>query len=206
MQMANQIRNLLFCNLQLYHAIRRQDLHIWNTKISLLMIYEMNHTWTAEMKWKWRNDRRSECNLRNCVKMPEKKNSGLQWGLNPWPHDYQCDALPTELWSHWHWEQVNKLWVHMFPWKNIVLMIYEINHVWTTEMEWKWRNDRRSEFNLCNCVKKPEKKIQDFNEVWTRDHTITGAMLYQLSYEATDVGSRSIVKSWIFFRLLYAIA
>ena len=38
------------------------------------------------------------------------------------------------------------------------------------------------------------KKIQDFNGVWTRDLAITGAMLYQLSYEATDVGSRSIVK------------
>ena len=23
-------------------------------------------------------------------------------------------------------------------------------------MLWKWRNDRRSERNLCNCVKKPE--------------------------------------------------
>ena len=59
---------------------------------------------------------------------------------------------------------------------------------------WKWRNDCRSEPNLCNCVKKPEKKkkIQDFNEVWTRDLAITGAMLYQLSYEATDFGSRSI--------------
>ena len=30
-----------------------------------------------------------------------KKNSGLQRGLNPWPRDYRCDALPTELWSHW---------------------------------------------------------------------------------------------------------
>ena len=29
------------------------------------------------------------------------------------------------------------------------------------------------------------KKIQDFNGVWTRDLAITGAMLYQLSYEAT---------------------
>ena len=58
--------------------------------------------------------------------------------------------------------------------------------------------------------------IQDFNGVWTRDLTITGAMLYQLSYEATDIGSRSIIivgsyvpvplKSRIFFRLLYAIA
>ena len=64
------------------------------------------------------------------------------------------------------------------------------------ETKWKWRNDRRSERNLCNCVKKPEKKIQDFNGVWTRDLAITCAMLYQLSYEATDVGSRSTVGSY----------
>ena len=63
-------------------------------------------------------------------------------------------------------------------------------------MKWKWRNDRRSERNLCKWVKKPE-KIQDFNGVWTRDLTNTGAMLYQLSYEATDVGSRSIVGSYV---------
>ena len=42
-----------------------------------------------------------------------------------------------------------------------------------------------------------KKKIQDFNEVWTRDLAITGAMLYQLSYEATDVGTRSIVGSYV---------
>ena len=42
-------------------------------------------------------------------------------------------------------------------------------------------------------MKKPEKKIQDFNGVWTRDLAITGAMLYQPSYETPDVGSRSIV-------------
>ena len=35
-----------------------------------------------------------------------KKNSGLQRGLNPWPRYYLCDALPSELWSHWRWEQV----------------------------------------------------------------------------------------------------
>ena len=56
--------------------------------------------------WKWRNDRRSARNLCNCVKKPEK-NSGLQRGLNPWPRDYRCDALLSELWSHWRWEQVN---------------------------------------------------------------------------------------------------
>ena len=31
----------------------------------------------------------------------------------------------------------------MFPWKKWVLMIYEVNHIWTAEMKWKWRNDRR---------------------------------------------------------------
>ena len=66
----------------------------------------------------------------------------------------------------------------------LLLMIYEINHIWTAEMKLKWRNDRRSERNLCSCVKKPEKKFQDFNGVWIRDLAITGAMLYQLSYNA----------------------
>ena len=37
-------------------------------------------------------------------------------------------------------------------------MIYEINHIWTAEMKREWRNDRSSESNLCNCVKKPENK------------------------------------------------
>ena len=39
-----------------------------------------------KFQWKWRNDRRSERNLCNCVKKPEK-NSGLQRGLNPWPRE-----------------------------------------------------------------------------------------------------------------------
>ena len=41
------------------------------------------------------------------------------------------------------------------------------------------------------------KKNQDFNGVWSRDLAITGTMLYQLSYEETDVGSRSIVGSYV---------
>ena len=73
----------------------------------------------------------------------------------------------------------------------------KINHIWTAEMKCRWRNDHRSERNLCNCVKKPEKKkkIKDFNGVWIRDLAITGAMLYKVSYEVTDVRSRSIVGS-----------
>ena len=62
--------------------------------LGLLMIYEINHIWTAEMKWKWRNDHRSERNLCNCVKKPEK-NSELQRGLNSWPRDYRCDGTGT---------------------------------------------------------------------------------------------------------------
>ena len=45
--------------------------------------------------------------------------------------------------------------------------------------------------------KRSLKKIQDFNGVWTQDLGITGATLYELSYEATDVGSRSIVGSYV---------
>ena len=50
--------------------------------------------------------------------------------------------------------------------------------------------------NLSNCVKKPEKNsgLQRGLNPWPRD---TGAMLYQLSYEATDVGSRSIMGSYV---------
>ena len=63
-------------------------------------------------------------------------------------------------------------------------------------MKWKWRRGRRSERNLCNCVKKPEKNsgLQRSLNPWPRD---TGAMLYQLSYEPTDVGSRAIVGSYV---------
>ena len=60
----------------------------------------------------------------------------------------------------------------------------------------KW-SSQWTQLYLCNCVKKPEKKIQDFNGVWTRDFAITGVMLYQLSYEATDVGSTLMVGSYV---------
>ena len=56
-------------------------------------------------------------------------------------------------------------------------------------MKWKLRNDRRSE--------KAWKKNSGLQRGWTRDLAITGAMLYQLSYEATDVGSRSVVGSYV---------
>ena len=49
----------------------------------------------------------------------------------------------------------------------------------------KVKSDHRSKFsNLAIGKKKPEKN-QGFNGIRTRDLRDTGAMLYQLSYEAT---------------------
>ena len=66
-------------------------------------------------------------------------------------------AIPVRCSTNWAMKPLTlgagQLWVHMFQWKKWVLMIYEINHIWTAEMKWRWRNDRRSERNLCNCVK-----------------------------------------------------
>ena len=102
--------------------------------------------------WKWRNDRRSERSLGNCVKKPEKKKIKDFKGV--WTRDL---AIPVRCSTNWGMKPMTlgagQLWVHMFPWKKWVLMVYEINHIWTAEMKWIWRNDRRSERNLCNCVK-----------------------------------------------------
>ena len=60
------------------------------------------------------------------------------------------------------------------------------------EMKMKKWSSQWTQFMQLRKEALKEKKIQDFNGVWTRDLAIPGAMLYQLSYEA--------------FRLLYAIA
>ena len=82
------------------------------------------------------------------LQKPEK-NSGLQRGLNPWPRD-----LPVRCPTNWAMKPLTlgagQLWVHMFPWKKWVLIIYEINHEkW--KWKWKWRNGRRSEATIRNC-------------------------------------------------------
>ena len=50
----------------------------------------------------------------------------------------------------------------------------------------KVKSDHRSKFsNLSNWKEEAWKKNHDFNGIPTRDLRDTGAMLYQLSYEAT---------------------
>ena len=78
------------------------------------------------------------------------KNSGLQRGLNPWPRDtgamlYQLSYEATDVGSR-------SIVGSYVPVKEMSVMIYEINHIWTAGMKWKWRNYRRSERNLCNSV------------------------------------------------------
>ena len=50
----------------------------------------------------------------------------------------------------------------------------------------KLKNDHRSKFsNLRNWKEEAWKKNQGFNGIRTRDLRVAGALLYQLSYEAT---------------------
>ena len=50
----------------------------------------------------------------------------------------------------------------------------------------KVKNDHRSKFsNLSNWKEEAWKKKQGFNGIRTRDLRVSGALLYQLSYEAT---------------------
>ena len=140
----------------------------------VLMIYEINHIWTAEMKW--RNDRGSERSLCNCIRKPEK-NSGLQQGLNPWPRDYRCDALPTELWSHWHWEQVNYGLINSY----CINCVHCNNNFF---ISFHFRSSYMIYFILSH------------RNIWTHN------------WPAPNVSGfiKLILKSWLFFRLLYAIA
>ena len=53
----------------------------------MLMIYEINHIWIAEIKWKWRNDRRSETQFMQLRKKDWKKIqdfNGVQTPLKSW--------------------------------------------------------------------------------------------------------------------------
>ena len=56
----------------------------------------------------------------------------------------------------------------------------------------KVKNDHRSKFSNLSNWKEEAWKNQGFNGIRTHDLRVTGALLYQLSYEATHWGARSI--------------
>ena len=107
----------------------------------LLMIYEINRIWTAEMNWKWRKWS-SQWTQFMQLRKEAWKNSGLQRGLNLWPCDYRCDALPTELWSHWRWEQVNIVGSYYVPMKEV-----SVNDIWNKS----YMNCRKWAFHSKKC-------------------------------------------------------
>ena len=60
-------------------------------------------------------------------------------GFEPVTSRYRCDTLPTELWSHCCWEQVNCGFIgscekNEYSW-------YMKNYIWTVEMKWKWNEN-----------------------------------------------------------------
>ena len=69
--------------------------------------------------------------------------------------------------------------------------IYEIIHIWTAVVDESEGWSSQLIFQLKQLErrslqkKKKKKRNQGFNGIWTRDLRDTGAMLYQLSYEAT---------------------
>ena len=75
-----------------------------------------------EMK-KWSSSERNLCNCMNCVKKPEK----IQDFNGVWTRDL---AIPVRCFTNWAMKPLTlgagQLWVHMFPWKKWVLMIYEV--------------------------------------------------------------------------------
>ena len=89
---------------------------------------------TAVMS-KWRHERSSRLirNLSNCEREAWKK-FRLQRDSNPWPLRYRCSALPTELWSHNCWEQVNFSGSIMpLRWYNIIVTGF-VPRLWVNDV------------------------------------------------------------------------
>ena len=64
----------------------------------------------------------------------------------------------------------------------------DVKYIWNNSYIWtavQVKNDHRSKFSNLSNWKEEAWKNQGFNGIWTRDLGDTGAMLYQLSYEAT---------------------
>ena len=83
--------------------------------IVMWSIYEIIHIWTAVV------DETEEWSSQLIFQFKQLerrslKKSGLQWDSNLWPLRYQCDALPTELWSHTLGAR-SIYWVHIFLWE-----------------------------------------------------------------------------------------
>ena len=146
------------------------------------------------MRWKkkW-SSQWTQFILCNCIKKPEKKYSGLTRDL----------AIPMRCSTNWAVKpltfEAGQLWVHMFPWKRWVLMIYEINHI------------------IMNCGNEMKMKkwslqwmqfMQLRKEAWKKFRTSTGFEPVTSRYRCNALPTELWSHHWspeFFFRLLYAI-
>ena len=96
-------------------------------------------------------------------------------------------------------------WATMCP-QQCVLVYQGLNDV-KCKIDFKVKNDHRSKFSNLSNWKEEAWKNQGFNGIRTRDLRDTGAMLYQLGYEATNWERGQFIEfesRWSpdFFRLL----
>ena len=97
--------------------------HLWVLMFPWGMNQRWNDMWNGsymnygyEIKWSY-DSRIYKSNFCNCVKKPEKFRTST--GFEPVTSRYRCEALPTELWSHWCWELVICGWGMNQRWNDI---------------------------------------------------------------------------------------
>ena len=98
-----------FYNFMTWNVRKRISPRIQCTSITnrVLSLFDRFSAFSNYMiKWRYERSSRLIRNLSNCEREAWKK-FRLQRDSNPWPLRYRCSALPTELWSHNCWEQVN---------------------------------------------------------------------------------------------------
>ena len=150
-----------------------------------------------ERCFKWRYDRRSDyCNLSN-RKLTRKKFRGVRCkfvrkkcrdlnGIRTSRSILQVNLQLLKLQSplgrsYLHLNLYFRSSHHLHSIKDVIYKICTC-----IKYKVKVKNDRRSKFsNLSNWKEEARKKNQGFNGIRTRDLCVTGALLYQLSYEAT---------------------
>ena len=88
------------------------------------------------------------------------------------------------------------MWKHdIFTCVIFISLFREMKLIWTAGRQMKWRCDHRScNHNVSNLLQilAQKEKIQIFNRIVTHGLCISASVLYQLSYEDPDVGSRPV--------------
>ena len=97
-----------------------------------------------------------------------------------------CSSYNLQNIMKWKRSQCKKLFVKD---------IYEIHHILHCGYEIKWNHVVSQWWAQISIASRSLKIFQDFNGIWTRDLAIPVRCSNQLSYEATDVGSWSLLSS-----------